>query len=392
MKLLKRGSRKTTEVEGLVGKARHDRDNAHIAKKLRSGDIAIIDHTDLDRAHAEALVHAGVTAVVNMGSSTSGRYPNIGPLLLSKAGIALIDQVDEGAQTQIRNGDTIRLHDGAIYKDETVVARGLELDDGRIWQLREIAARDLGTRMEAVAANATDHLRHQTDLIMEGVGAPRLARALRDRPMVVVSSAHDVDADLESLHDYIKHYEPVLIGAGAGADCLLANGYTPHVVLGDIDELSDRSLRSGADIVITTSSGTDPAMHRVEKAGTDAQIFKGVGSDEDLALILADANDASLIVLAGGAQGMVQLLDNGPNDAASTLVTRMRMGNKFVDAKAVGEFYRHRSSLWPVLLLIGISVLAVAVAIAITPNGGEWLSNAGGHLRDFVSWIKGWFS
>lgn len=392
MKLLKRGSRKTTELEGVVGKARHDRDNRSPSKKLRSGDIAIIDHVDLDRAHAEALIRIGVSAVINTSSSTSGRYPNIGPLLLAKAGVVLIDQVGEEAGDAIRNGETLRAHDGIVYRGETVIARGLELDEGRIRQLRESAALDLGTRMEAVAANATDHIRHQSDLAIEGVGTPRLSAQLRDRPMVVVSKSHQVDEDLAGLEDYIKHYEPVLIGAGTGADCLLANGYTPHVVVGGIDELSDRSLRCGGEIVITTSSGLEPAMHRVEKAGASAQIFRGVGSDEDLALMLADSNDASLIVLAGGAPGMMQLLDRGPNDSASTLVTRMRMGSNFVDAKAVGEFYRHKSSLWPVLLLIAVSVLAIVVAVAITPSGGEWASGIGGSLRDVASWVKGWFT
>src|SRR5699024_1716164 len=173
MKLLKRGSRKTTEVEGVVGKARHDRDNRSPSKKLRAGDIAVIDHVDRDRAHAEALIRAGVSAVVNTSPSTSGRYPNMGPLLLAKAGIVLIDQVGQDAGETIRNGELLRVHNGVVYRGETVVARGLELDEGRIRQLRESAALDLGTRMEAVAANATDHIRHHSDLIIEGVGTPR---------------------------------------------------------------------------------------------------------------------------------------------------------------------------------------------------------------------------
>ena len=65
-----------TEIGGVV---RLDRRTKNLTKRLRPGEIAVIHHSDLDRVSAEALVEAGVSAVVNAVPSVSGRYPNLGP-------------------------------------------------------------------------------------------------------------------------------------------------------------------------------------------------------------------------------------------------------------------------------------------------------------------------
>src|SRR5918997_2474874 len=91
-----------TEVGGLV---RLDRRTKNLTKRLRPGEIAVLHHADLDRVSAEALVQAGVAAVVNAVPSVSGRYPNPGPGILMDAGIPLIDDVGDEIFTAGRGGE-----------------------------------------------------------------------------------------------------------------------------------------------------------------------------------------------------------------------------------------------------------------------------------------------
>ena len=63
--------------------------------QLVRGDIALIDHLDIDRVSAEELIAAGAAAVLNCRPSSSGTYPNLGPQLLVEAGIVLVDLPDD---------------------------------------------------------------------------------------------------------------------------------------------------------------------------------------------------------------------------------------------------------------------------------------------------------
>ena len=377
---------------GVTGTARLERDNLQLSRKLKSGDIAVIDHRDLDRTHAQALVDRGVRAVINVSPSTSGRYPNLGPQILGHAGIALVDHVGPGIWSKLKTGDKIRLEGGNVYLEGNVIATGTELDDEKIAGLLNSAQSGLSTRLESLAANSAEHLRREQAMILESAGVPQLRTKLPKRPVVVVSRTYDYERDLRGLRDYIKTYDPILIGAGAGADALLDAGYTPDLVVGALDDLSDRALKQSGEVIITSASGKLTAVERLEKAGADAQTFVATGSAEDLALVIADSNEASVIVLVGGHTSLVEFLDRGPVDMSSTFLTRLRVGTKLVDAKAVGEFYNHRISLWPILLVLLLGVLAVGAAIAVTPVGGSWFDWTGTHLQDVYDWIQGLFS
>ena len=392
MKILSRTRPSIGDGAGVVGVARVERDNAQLSKKLKSGDIAFIDHIDLDRTHAEALVDRGVRAVVNVSPSTSGRYPNLGPQILAHAGISIVDNVGSGIWDAVKSGDTVRLEDGKVYSNDVLVATGTDLDDSRIAGLLDTAQSGLSTQLESLAANSAEHLRREHGMLLEGAGVPRLRTRLRNRPVIVVSKAYDYASDLAGLKDYIHDHDAVLIGAGAGADVLLDAGYTPSLVVGQLDNLSDRALKRGKEVVITSPSGKLTAIERLEKTGADAQTFVAAGSDEDLALILADTNDAAVIVLVGGHTSLVEFLDRGPTDMSSTFLTRLRVGPKLVDAKSVSEFYNHRIKAWPILLLLLFAVLAVGFAIAATPVGDSWVTWIGNQFDDLSNWIQGQFS
>ena len=76
-----------------VGVVRVDARTKKLTKRLRAGEFAVIDHSDLDRIAAESLVECRPAAVLNAAPSISRRYPNLGPDILIEAGIPLIDDL-----------------------------------------------------------------------------------------------------------------------------------------------------------------------------------------------------------------------------------------------------------------------------------------------------------
>ena len=110
---------------GLVGVARVDVKTKVLVRRLEPGDIAIIDHADLDRVSADELIACGVAAVVNAAKSVTGRYPNLGPRLLLDAGIPLVDDAGRDVLTRVADGDIVRLDSGTLYNaGDQVVAKG----------------------------------------------------------------------------------------------------------------------------------------------------------------------------------------------------------------------------------------------------------------------------
>ena len=93
-----RGHREPSVVTAL---ARVDVRTKRLVKRIAPGEIMVIDHEDLDRVAAETIVEARAGAVINASRSISGRYPNVGPLLLCAAGIPLLDDVGEGVMEAI---------------------------------------------------------------------------------------------------------------------------------------------------------------------------------------------------------------------------------------------------------------------------------------------------
>src|SRR5947209_10709361 len=110
-----RRSRTGERPPGVVGTARLDRRTKNLTKRLRPGDIAVIDHVDLDRVAAEALVASGVAAVVNVAPSVSGRYPNLGPEVLMAARVPVVDDVGPDVFGRVRDGDRVRVQGDTVY-------------------------------------------------------------------------------------------------------------------------------------------------------------------------------------------------------------------------------------------------------------------------------------
>jgi uncharacterized membrane-anchored protein len=379
------------DAEGLVGTVRLARRDEDLAA-LGEGEIAVVELPDLDARQAQNLIERRVAAVLNVARSTSGRAPNTGPQLLSKAGVVLIDVTSEDVWARLRNGDLVRIEGGQVLRDELVVASGVELDEERIAGDLQAARDGLATRLDSLAANATDHIHREHAMLMSGAQVPRLRTPLRGRPVVVVSRAYDDAADLKHLRRWIRDHDPVLIGAGPGADVLLGAGLTPGIVVGALDNISDAAIKKAGEVVVTTPSGMVEGPERLERHGKEIVTFVSTGSDDDLAILLADTNDAAAIVHVGVPSSLAKLLEQPPTEAARMFVARLRAGAKIVDAKAVHHFSSRRHAVWPVLLLLLAGVVAVAVAIGVTPVGQDWLDTIGDRLTDLGSWTKGLFT
>ncbi|WP_332662396.1 putative cytokinetic ring protein SteA [Aeromicrobium sp.] len=378
-------------MAGVAGTVRFAQRDGDVAS-LREDDIAVVDLPELDARQAQALIDRRVRAVLNVAASSSGRVPNVGPQMLSRAGILLIDLAGDDAWSKLKNGESVRIEDGKVFRDEILVVSGTELDETRTSAALADAESGLATRLDSLAANASDHIQREQTMLLDGAHVPRTRTNLRGRAVVVVSRAYDDEADLRGLRRYIRDDDPVLIGAGAGADVLLKAGYVPAVVVGALDHLSDAAIRAAGEVVVTTSSGTVDTPERLERHGKEVVTFVSTGSDDDLAILLADTNEAEVIVHVGAPATLSKFLERPPSEVARMFVARLRAGSKIVDAKAVNHFTSQRFPLWPVMLLLAAGVVAVAVSIAVTPVGNDWFDSLGDQLADLGTWIKGLFS
>ena len=391
MAIWKRKTPLPADVKGVVGTLRFVRRSSDTAA-LREGEIALVEHPDLDARQAQTLIDRRVRGVLNSAPSSSGRSPNLGPQMLAQAGIVLVDITSEGVWTRLKSGDEVRIEDGQVFRGEMLIASGVELDEARTAAALAAAKDSVSNRVDSVATNAADHIHREQVMLLTGAGVPPVRTKLRGNPVVVVSHGFDDAADLRGLRRYIAANDPVLIGAGAGADVLLAAGYTPAIVIGALENISDQAIRTSGEVVVTTSSGTVDGPERLERHGKEIVTFVSTGADDDLAILLADTNEASVIVHVGGPSTLTDFLERAPSEAGRMFVARLRAGSRIVDAKAVHHFTSQRIALWPVLLLLVAAIVAVGAAVAVTPVGQDWFDSLGDQLADFGTWIKGLFS
>jgi len=393
MKLPSLRRARPTELPGTAGVVRLDRRTKNLTKRLKPGEIAVIDHVDLDRVSAEALVDRRVAAVVNVADSISGRYPNLGPEILVEAGIPLVDGVGREVFSLLHEGERVRLHDGTLYRGEEVVAKGIAQDDVTVAQLMDDARAGLSTQLEAFTANTLEYLRRERDLLLDGVGVPVIHTQMEGKHVLIVVRGYDYREDLVALRPYIREYRPVLIGVDGGADALVENGYVPDLIVGDMDSVSDDTLKCGAEVVVHAyRDGRAPGSERLERLGVESIEFPATGTSEDVAMLLSDSKGASLIVAVGTHNSLVEFLDKGRSGMASTFITRLRVGAKLVDAKGVGRLYRSRVSTFQVVALIVAGLFALGVAmVAIGADDVLW-SILRARWNDLVYWIRELFT
>lgn len=389
-------------MPGTSGTVRLDRRTSTLMRRLKPGDIAVIDHLDLDRANAEALLDRGVVAVVNASPFISGRYPNLGPELLARSGVVLVDRVGPGAFSKLHDGSPARVHDGQVIVNDEVVLTGRQLALDDVVAMMEEARGGLSTQLQSFTHNTTEFLRREQDLLLHGQGAPELRTRLAGRPVVVVVKGYDYRDDLRRLRGYIREQRPVLVGVDAGADVLVEAGHRPDVVVvgesglatgnrsGDLATISDRGLRDAGEVVLHTDrAGRAAGSERLDRLGVRPQEFAASGTSEDVALLMADLAGASLIVSVGTHATLDEFLDRHRSGLASTFLTRLRVGPKLVDAKSVPQLYSGRVRLWHLLVVLLAGVVALLVALAGTEVGQEWWQAVKTWFDPATDWFQG---
>jgi uncharacterized membrane-anchored protein len=390
---LRRRTAREPDLPGVRGTIRIDARTKLLTKRLRSGDIAIIDHQDLDKVSAEALIACRPVAVVNAATSITGRYPNMGPELLVGAGVPLLDDVGSDVMPTLKDGQSARLDGDTLYVDEVIVAKGTLLDHEIVAAAMIEARAGLAVQLEAFAANTMEYLRRERALLLDGIGVPDITTVLEGRHALVVVRGYHYKEDLQTLRHYIREYRPILIGVDGGADALLEAGHRPHLIVGDMDSVSDGTLNCGAEIVVHAyRDGQAPGLERVRQLGLESVVFPATGTSEDVAMLLADDKGASLIVTVGTHATLVEFLDKGRSGMASTFLTRLRIGSKLVDAKGVSRLYRSRISNLSLAVMLLVGLFALFVALAATPAGTAMLQLAAARWDDAWSWTVGLFT
>ena len=389
-----RRSRAQETEPGVSGTVRLDRRTKNLTKRLRPGDIAVIDHVDIDRVSADSLVAARVGAVVNAAPSISGRYPNLGPEILTAAGIPLVDGVGKEVFAALKEGAQVRVEGNTLFgPDGQPVATGTEQTPDTVAVAMAEAKAGLSTQLEAFATNTMEYMKRERALLLDGVGVPDVQTRIEGRHVLVVVRGYDYKEDLQALRSYIRDYRPVLIGVDGGADALIEAGYSPDMIIGDMDSVSDHVLRSGAEVVVHAYvDGRAPGLQRVQDLGVDAITFPAAATSEDIAMLLADEKGAKLIVAVGTHATLVEFLDKGRGGMASTFLTRLRLGGKLVDAKGVSRLYRSRISTGALVVLVLAALVAIVAAVAVTTAGRIYLDLLVDQWDSFVFWLENLFS
>lgn len=385
-------SRNTEELPGLIGVVRIDKNSKRLLERVGEGEIVVLDEVDLDRVTADALIDAEVGAVVNASQSITGRYPNLGPEVLAASSIPILDAVGPEVFSRLKDGQKARLHDGRLYVGERVVARGEDLDERIVADRMLDAKTGLVDHLEAFSGNSIEFIRSESPLLIDGVGIPDVQVSLAGRHVVVVAEGAGRAADLKALKPFIKEYRPIMVGVGTGADTLMKAGYRPSLIVGDPEDIATDTLKSGAELVLPADpDGHAPGLERIQDLGVGATTFPAAGSAADLALLLTDFHGADLIVTAGLGGTLNDFFDRELRDEIpSTFLTRLKVGPKLVDAKAVSTLYRSRVSGSAIAMLMLAALIAIIAAIVITQGGSDvtgWIADQWNALVDWVTGV-----
>jgi uncharacterized membrane-anchored protein len=364
----------------LVARARLGRKTKHLVKRLRPGEIAVIDHADIDRIAAEDLVRTGVAAVVNVSPSNTGRYPNSGPLIIARAGVRLLDVPGAPLFDELDEGEEVTIFGEEVRRGEEVLARGELLGVELLEERLEAQRARIDEALRAFAANTIEHVREEGELLLGDLQLPRPRTDFRDRHVLIVVRGTTYRKDLRALRAYIDDVRPVLIGVDGGADAMIEEGLKPDMILGDMDSVSDDALRSGAEIVVHGyRDGRAPGAERLDGLGVEYAVVPAIGTSQDVAMLLAHEHGADLIVSVGAHFNLIEFLDKNRAGMSSTFLTRLRIGEKLIDAKGVSTLYNPGVSGRLMLLLVAAAVLLITVIVLISSPLRE--------LADLI-WLK----
>jgi len=352
----------------IKGTVKVDRRTKNMVKRLNPSDIAVIDHLDLDEVAAESLTRTGIKYVINASKSISGRYPNPGPRILLDAGVQILDNVDNTIMDNLKDGDSITIIDNSVYKNDKLLARGQWLTREMVEAKMDEAKANLDVELEKFIRNTLDYAHREQGLILGKLDIPDVNVDFKGKQVLIVVRGQNYREDLAAIKSYIKEVRPVLVGVDGGADALVEFGYTPDVVIGDMDSISDKTLRCGAEIIVHAyPDGRAPGLERIRALGLTAKIFPAPGTSEDIAMLLAYEKGAELIVAVGTHSNIIDFLEKGRKGMSSTFLVRLKVGSILVDAKGVSRLYKSPMKYRYIAEIFLAAMLPLALVIALAP-------------------------
>lgn len=346
------------------GIIRKDRQTKKLVQRLRPGEIALVEHPDLDWVAAESLVRCGTKVILNTCSFYGGLFPPLALDLLLKNGVYLLEKVDPDLFEKVYEGDLVSVRGETVCIGQRQVAKG-EL----IAQLstdRQFNSRQEQEAIERFVINTLDYAYRERQLVTGQIPLPSFKVDFKGRHVVVVVRGKGYRDDLRAILSYLVARKPVLIGVDGGGDALVEFGFTPDVIIGDMDSVSDRALRRSRELVVHayTDGRGAPGKQRLTQMGLDHQICRAPGTSEDIAMLIAYEAGAELLVAIGAHSSVVEFLEKGRQGMSSTFLVRLKVADRLVDAKGVSQLYHNgkKSALLPVVLIAGLMpglVLAV---------------------------------
>ncbi|PYI55038.1 hypothetical protein DLM86_10885 [Paenibacillus flagellatus] len=328
-------------IEGTV---RSDVNTKRLLRSLQPGEIALIRHEDLDDAAAEGLLQAGAKAVVNAAKTLTGSFPHDGPMCLLRAGVPIYEIADAHFET-IPDGTVVSIRDGLLVGRHIVIPCAAFTYE-RMADRLSAAERNYPDALFDFAHNTIKFAERELASLLAPVAMPELRKPVKHRPVLIVSRGRGYKDDLAALRDYIAEARPVLFGVDGGADALLEQGLRPDVIIGDMDSVSDEALRCGAQLLVHAyADGRAPGMDRIAELGLYADAVAVPGTSEDAAMRIAYGHHAERIVIVGGHVHPIDFMEKGRGGMASTLLVRMLLGDKLVDARGAGLWLQPRKRL-----------------------------------------------
>ena len=354
--------------EAIEGTARLGRRTKDLVRGLVPGDVAVIDHLNVDRIAAEELIATGVRTVLNASASSNGRYPNTGPLLLARAGVLLVD-IEAGDPFELlRDGDAVKIEGGAVSVAGEEVLRGRVLGVVELERRLDEQRRRVDEALADFAENTIAHIRQETDLLTGSIELPPTRASFRDRHVLIVVRGDRHRHDLKTLRAYIRDVRPVVVAVDGGADGVLEAGIKPDLILGDMDSASDAALRCGAELIVHAyPDGRAPGRERLLEMGLEHTLVPSAGTSEDVAMLMAFEKGADLIVSVGAHFNLIEFLDRNRGGMSSTFLTRLRIGEKLVDAKGVSRLYNPGSGFGSVAPFLAAFAILLAIVVLTSP-------------------------
>lgn len=339
---------------------------------------------------------------MNAARSISGRYPNLGPLMLLEAGVPLIDSVGPLLLRKVREGGPVTLDGDRVLTGTRLVGVGIRQSDTSVRAAMAQAQLSLAERFESFAANTIGFMQRERDLLFGGSGLPALEHDLSRRPVLVVVRGDHYKEDLAALRGYIRDARPVLVGVDGGADALIEGGYTPDLILGDMDSVSDEALRLARDgrrrwfrtqlrteiVLHAYRDGRAPGRSRLDSLRIPHKVVHAAGTSEDVAFLLAHEKGADAIVSVGSHGNLREFLDKGREGMASTFLVRLRVGEILMDAKGVSRVYSPRIRTRDSLLLVGAAIATMIAVIVVSPSLRLYVSQLFEQVRQWLFDLK----